>query len=108
MTKYYEILSGKDLENALMIAKKNISIVAVEEDIDSGYLTNGYDDFEELKEEGIVETYDDFENMWLEDYPDEELHFQPVQKLQLRLHRKDNHRMPVNYHTHKSFRRIKE
>lgn len=30
-----------------------------------------YDDFEYLKEEEIVETYDDFIKMWLEEYPDE-------------------------------------
>lgn len=51
MTKYFEILSNKDLENALTIAKEHISMVAVEEDIDSGYYTNDYDDFEELERE---------------------------------------------------------
>lgn len=30
-----------------------------------------YDDFEYLKEEEIVETYDEFTKMWLEEYPDE-------------------------------------
>lgn len=30
-----------------------------------------YDDYEYLKEEGIVDTYEEFEKMWLEEYPDE-------------------------------------
>lgn len=51
MTKYYEILSGEDLDNALMIVKNNISITAVEQDINSGYYTNDYDDFEELEKD---------------------------------------------------------
>lgn len=47
--KYFEILSGEDLNKALSIAKKNLSIVAVEDEIDSLNFDSDYDDFEELE-----------------------------------------------------------
>ena len=49
--KYFEILSGEDLNKALLIAKKNLSIVAVEDEIDSLNFDSDYDNFEELEKD---------------------------------------------------------
>ena len=36
-----------------------------------GYGTYDYDDYESLKDEEVVENYEEFEKMWHEEYPDE-------------------------------------
>ena len=55
--KYFEILSGEDLNKALSIAKKNLSIVAVEDEIDSLNFDSDYDDFEELERDTDRDNY---------------------------------------------------
>ena len=49
--KYFEILSYKDLEKALAIAKQNLNRVAVEDEIDSLNYISEYDDFNELEKD---------------------------------------------------------
>ena len=49
--KYFEILSYKDLEKALTIAKQNLARVAVEDEIDSLNYDGDYDNFDELEKD---------------------------------------------------------